>query len=69
MYKCTPLSLLGYRDNINKLSPQTIRLNFTIESQDEVKNIAKDYIDSFLYNKNIIDKTDSTRGHFKRGVL
>ena len=38
-------------------------------SQDEVKNIAKDYIDSFLYNKNIIDKTDSTRGHFKRGVL
>ena len=69
MYNCKPLSLLGYRDNINKLSPQTIRLNFTIESQDEVKNIAKDYIDSFLYNKNIIDKTDSTRGHFKRGVL
>ena len=40
MYNCKPLSLLGYRDNINKLSPQTIRLNFTIESQDEVKNIA-----------------------------
>lgn len=69
MYNCKPLSLLKYKSEINSLKVESVRLNFTLETGKQVEDILNDYVAAFINNKNIADNTDSTRGHFKRGVL
>ena len=69
MYNCKALSLLGYGAEIKSLNPGSIRLNFTFETECQVRDSLKQYIDVFIHNHKITDNTDSTRGHFKRGVL
>lgn len=69
MYNCKPLSLLGYDKEIKLLHPESIRLNFTLETEKQANIILQKYIDVFMKNRKITDDTDSTRGHFKRGVL
>lgn len=69
MYNCKPLSLLKYKNEIRTLNVESIRLNFTTETEGQVRNILEKYIGVFINNKEISDNTDSTRGHFKRGVL
>lgn len=69
MYNCKPLSLLKYGNEIKDLNIESIRLNFTWESAGQIKDILNQYIQVFFRNQKITDTTDSTRGHFKRGVL
>lgn len=69
MYNCKPLSLLGYGAEIKSLNPGSIRLNYTFETESQVRDSLEQYIDVFIHNHKITDNTDSTRGHFKRGVL
>lgn len=69
MYNCKPLSLLKYKNDIVNLNIQSVRLNFTKESTEEIYNILDKYVNAFIFNQKIIDDTDSTRGHFNRGVL
>ena len=69
MYNCKPLSLLGYGAEIKSLNPGSIRLNYTFETENQVKESLEQYINVFIHNQKTIDNTDSTRGHFKRGVL
>ena len=69
MYNCKPLSLLGYADEIKSLNPGSIRLNYTFETENQVRDSLERYINVFIDNHKITDNTDSTRGHFKRGVL
>lgn len=69
MHNCKPLSLLKYERDVRSLNVESVRLNFTLETEKQVENILDKYIASFINNKNIVDNTDSTRGHFKRGVL
>ena len=69
IYNCKPLSLLNYIKDIENLDVSYLRLNFTFEKETDVKEITKYYLDALNLKNKIIDKTDSTRGHFKRGVL
>ncbi len=69
IYNGQPLSLLKYRQEIIDLSPRNIRLDFTFESVQEVGNILSGFTKDFFHkNKEIIDISDYTTGHFKRGV-
>lgn len=69
IYNCQPLVLLDNDKEIRNLHPKALRLNFTIEPAGQVHDIAKAFIDRFIYNRNPLAKFDSfTRGHFKRGV-
>ena len=45
-----------------------LRLDFTVESADETKEILKLYEKVFLKNENVKIPFDFTRGHLKRGV-
>lgn len=69
MYNCKPLSLLGYGKEIKSLNPGSIRLNYTFESEKQVRDSLEHYINVLIDNHKLTDNTDSTRGHFKRGVL
>ena len=69
IYNSSPLVLLNNKEDIERLSPANIRLDFTIESKEEMRSILDMYIRSFLCGENIdISDMDYTRGHFKRGV-
>ena len=70
IYNGSVLSLLNNKREINQLNPKQVRLDFTLETSEEMLKIAKTYIDVFRYNKEA-DKEfikDYTKGHFKRGI-
>lgn len=69
MYNCMPLMLFDMRDEIEKLSPSGIRLDFTTEPSLKVREIMDLYQSLFLKQEeqNML-KMEYTRGHFKRGV-
>ena len=67
IYNCKPVSLLGQDRDIARISPNILRLDFTIEGSDEAYDITKKFVDSFINGTGeTID--DFTRGHFKRGI-
>lgn len=69
IYNAKPLSLAKYAENIEELKVSSIRLEFINETAAEIKHLVELYEKSFLEkNYTITDYTDSTRGHFKRGV-
>ena len=63
-----PLNLV---DDLDKLLPLTnkIRLDFTIESKDEVKEVINKFKNALNGKKNQFDKENDTRGYFKRPIL
>ncbi len=63
-----PLSLV---DDLDKLLPLTnkTRLDFTIESKDEVIKIVNEFKDALNGKKNQFNKEKDTRGYFKRPIL
>lgn len=68
-YNSTPLSLLGDHDLIKRLDPGGIRLQFAMESREEVQKIIKAFADVWIYGKSAaLPMKEYTRGHFKRGV-
>lgn len=69
IYNSSPLMLASQKDEIDDLEPKGIRLDFTMESEEETKEILELYKDIFIYEKNTeMPDVDYTRGHFKRGV-
>lgn len=69
IYNGQPISLLKNVDEISKLQPKNIRLNFTIENERETIEIIKEFVNVYKYNKNTsFEVKDYTRGHFKRGI-
>lgn len=69
IYNTAPLSLLGYSDSVEALSPASLRLQFTTESPAETAKIIQVFADEFLNGKKAeAILTDFTRGHFKRGI-
>ncbi len=69
IYNSAPLFLADKAEEIRRLEPGELRLDFTIESGEELKKVAGLYIDAFIHRKNTAPpKADFTRGHFKRGV-
>ena len=64
-----PLNLIDDLDYITKYVKK-IRLDFTIESKDEVIKIVNEYKDKLNgSNKNYFDSKNNTRGYFKRPIL
>ena len=63
-----PLNLV---DDLDKLLPLTnkIRLDFTIESKDEVIRIVNEFKNALNGKKNQFNKEKDTRGYFKRPIL
>ena len=69
IYNPSPLSLLGQEYLIHRLAPDAIRLQFTWETKEQIRQIVQAYRAVFLEGKTgQIPFTDITRGHFKRGV-
>ena len=49
------------------MGAETIRLDFTFETKDEVQTVLKEVV-GVLYNGADATKTGYTKGHYKRGV-
>lgn len=69
IYNANPLSLLGNRDEVMRLKPSSVRLQFTVETPEEAGRIADACAQAYLNGKNVPEAVQNfTRGHFKRGV-
>ena len=69
IYNPIPLMLLHQAEEIRRLCPAEIRLDFVTESAKEMKKIADLYAQIFLDGKQVeIPAIEYTKGHFKRGV-
>ena len=69
MYNCNATSLFKFKDDIEKLKPASIRISFTNESaklSSQVLDLAER---AFVAGELVEDLPNTTRGHFKRGVL
>ena len=69
MYNCNATSLFKYKDDIEKLNPKLIRISLTNESaklSSQVLDLAER---AFVGGELVEDLPNTTRGHFKRGVL
>ncbi|HHT96995.1 MAG TPA: U32 family peptidase [Clostridiales bacterium] len=70
IYNSKVLSLINHNNDIDKLKPHRIRMDFTIENNNEIENVIDQYINKFKHKKDIISRIDDyTSGHFKRGIL
>lgn len=69
IYNSAPLFLADQAEEIRRLAPGEIRLDFTAETREEVRGVAKLYADAFIRRKALTPpEREYTRGHFKRGV-
>lgn len=68
IYNNIPMSLLALSDRLKSVKCGRLRLNFTLENETEVKEIAGQYIHTFCYGKPVCETGQYTRGHFNRGV-
>ncbi len=69
IYNSAPLFLAEQAEEIRRLAPGEIRLDFTAETGEEVRSIAELYADAFIRRKALMPpEREYTRGHFKRGV-
>jgi putative protease len=69
IYNPSPLSLLGQEKLMKRLSPSVLRLQFTMERPDQIREIIQAYADHFLHGLDTPSPCrDFTRGHMKRGV-
>ncbi len=69
IYNSQPLSLLKQADDIRRLNPKGLRLDFTREDKEEIQKILPAFIEVFCHGrKTSVELTDYTTGHFKRGI-
>ena len=68
LYNSLPLSLLGNMQELNRLEFNSYRINFTMESSNEVKEVLDLYCK--LDTNEDVEYTlgGYTKGHFKRGI-
>ena len=69
IYNPSPLSLLGNEKMVRRLGPEHLRLQFSVEGQEQTEKVLDAFIRSFVYDESReAPFKDFTRGHFKRGV-
>ena len=69
IYNTEALSLLDQQEEIQSLSPQAIRLHFTMESKEETERVLGCFEDVFVKHEETEKLAGTyTRGHFKRGI-
>ena len=64
IYNCLPTILFKNIDVLKRNGVKSFRMNFTIETNDRIKNI----LDIFKNNRTFNTSIESTNGHYKRGV-
>lgn len=69
VYNASPLSLSGLRREIKELAPEAVRMNFTVESLGETKDIIGSFYKEYILGEDAgAAVKEFTRGHFKRGI-
>lgn len=69
IYNTVPLSLLGQAGPVRRLQPSVLRLQFTIETAEQIGAVTDAYAAEFLHDRQWdVPPADFTRGHFRRGV-
>ena len=69
IYNCEPLSLLNSREEVRRISPESLRLCFTFEEREKVRQILSDAVSVFCRGGQPERRENSyTKGHLKRGV-
>lgn len=69
IYNCEPLSLLNSREEVRRISPESLRLSFTFEEREKVRQILSDAVSVFCRGGQPERRENSyTKGHLKRGV-
>ncbi len=68
IYNTAPLYLADQGVLFNKLNPQNLRLDFSKEKPEEMKDILEAYESSWIYGRDVACSGEFTRGHIKRGV-
>ncbi len=69
MYNCNALSLFKFAGEISQLGCKYVRLNFTDENSKQTRDIIARAESAFVDKNKTSDPDNTTRGHFKRGVL
>ena len=69
IYNTAPVVLIDQKAEIMELNPKAIRMHFTTENIDAMKNMICLYEDVFYQGKQVFEPSiEFTRGHFKRGI-
>ncbi len=69
IYNADPMVLLNQSEEIMKMSPANLRLDFTVESKEEMQTIIKAYVMAFFEHKEVdLLVKNFTKGHYKRGI-
>lgn len=68
IYNSQPLSLLNMRSQVSELAPASLRLSFTLEDENQTREVLKRFERNYKENVPVEELSDFTRGHFKRGV-
>ncbi|MGN0421565.1 MAG: U32 family peptidase [Lachnospiraceae bacterium] len=69
IYNSAPLFLADKAEEIQKLAPAELRMDFTTETCGQMQKIVECYQSAFLEHQKVsTPETEFTRGHFKRGV-
>lgn len=69
IYNSSPVSLLGSEAVVEKLAPSVLRLQFTVETPEEVQRTVRAFADAFVHGRTDVPQIENfTRGHFKRGI-
>ncbi len=69
IYNTSPVSLIDQKSEIDTLAPKALRLHFTIEDSEQVRDILRMYDEVFLKQLPLAEiPFEFTRGHFKRGI-
>ena len=68
IFNSQPLSLLNMRNQVEALSPASLRLSFTLENGFQTKKVLDAFEKNYEKNVPVDDFAEFTRGHFKRGV-
>ena len=69
IYNCEPLSLLYSREEVARLSPEGLRLCFTMEDREQTRRVLSDFVRVFCHGAESGRPVSGyTKGHLKRGV-
>lgn len=68
IYNSKPISLLTCKKTIDSLAIEYLRMDFSSEKKEEVKELLDKFLNQYVKNKPMNEIKEFTRGHFKRGV-
>ena len=69
IYNSAPLYLGTQTERVRELGPKRLRLQFSAESGEEVKEMLELTEQAFMSEQGIVPEFAYTQGHFKRGII